>query len=149
MGINTPRIIAWSADCNNPVGAEYILEEKAAGKPLGGFWRDWEEWPMQVRASIIEQVVQMELFLASTTFTKSGSIYFREDIPGSEALTMVSPQGALTLGRYTIGPLVEDRLWRGERTSMDLNRGPCKIFASKYTCSNCKQTIPQENLSRQ
>ena len=29
-----PRIIAWSARKTNPVGAEYILEEKVPGQPL-------------------------------------------------------------------------------------------------------------------
>ncbi|XMA20402.1 hypothetical protein WAI453_013193 [Rhynchosporium graminicola] len=37
LNIPTPCTIAWSIDRNNPVGAEYILEEKAPGKLLGSF----------------------------------------------------------------------------------------------------------------
>lgn len=124
LNISTPRIIAWSADRNNPVGAEYILEEKAQGEQLGKLWQDWHEWPMRARAGVIEQVVQMEHILASTKFAKSGSIYFREDIAGSDPLAVISPMDSTVLERFTIGPLVEHRLWRGERAVMDLNRGP-------------------------
>ncbi|KAH7363927.1 hypothetical protein BKA65DRAFT_472295 [Rhexocercosporidium sp. MPI-PUGE-AT-0058] len=41
LGIPTPRIIAWSTQRTNSVGAEYILEERARGQPLWTLWQDW------------------------------------------------------------------------------------------------------------
>ena len=91
---------------------------------------------MRARAGVIEQVVQMEHILASTKFAKSGSIYFREDIAGSDPLAVISPMDSTVLERFTIGPLVEHRLWRGERAVMDLNRGPCKSLLTRYSRSS-------------
>ncbi|KAL8650303.1 MAG: hypothetical protein Q9210_003899 [Variospora velana] len=124
LNIPTTRIIAWSADRNNPVRAEYILEEKAPGKPLGRLWQDWDKWPMKDRITMIEQIVEIERKLASTKFVKSGCIYFREDIPDSDALVTNPSLCSSILERFTLGPLVEKELWRGEKVSMDINRGP-------------------------
>ncbi|KAL5323625.1 hypothetical protein ACEPPN_008164 [Leptodophora sp. 'Broadleaf-Isolate-01'] len=107
LNIPTPRIIAWSADRNNPVGAEYIIEEKAPAKPLGKLWQDWDEWPMKDRFTIIEQIVEIERKLTSTRFAKSGCIYFREDIPNSDALVTKPPLCSSILERFTLGPLVD------------------------------------------
>jgi hypothetical protein len=126
LNIPTPRVIAWSADRKNPVRAEYILEEKAPGKPLGRLWQDWDKWPMKDRITMIEQIVEIERKLASTKFVKSGCIYFREDIPHSDALVTNPPLSSSSLERFTLGPLVEKDLWYGGKASMDMNRGPCE-----------------------
>jgi hypothetical protein len=126
LHIPTPRIIAWSADRNNPVGAEYILEEKAPGKPLGSLWY---QWPMKFKLEMISQIVEIERQLASTKFLKSGCIYFKGDIPDTfndnRLITSVPPHSSV-LERFTLGPLVSSGLWRGDRAAMDMNRGPCE-----------------------
>lgn len=53
MNVPTPRIIAWSANLNNPVGAEYILEDKTPGKSLGSVWY---QWPMKFKFKNVSQV---------------------------------------------------------------------------------------------
>ncbi|KAH6721582.1 kinase-like domain-containing protein [Leptodontidium sp. MPI-SDFR-AT-0119] len=107
LDIPTPRTIAWSADRNNPVGAEYIIEEKAPAKPLGKLWQDWDEWPMKDRFTIIEQIVEIERKLTSTRFAKSGCIYFREDIPNSDALVTNPPLCSSILEREGSQEFVE------------------------------------------
>ncbi|KAK2821087.1 hypothetical protein FQN49_007724 [Arthroderma sp. PD_2] len=125
LNIPAPRIIAWSADRGNPVGAEYILEEKAPGKPLGMLWY---QWPMKSRLKMIEQIVQIERQLASTKFLKSGCIYFRGDIPDDASngsiLASNSSFPSSILERFTLGPLVSSDMWRGKRAKMSMNRGP-------------------------
>ncbi|EPE27516.1 Protein kinase-like (PK-like) [Glarea lozoyensis ATCC 20868] len=118
LNIPTPRIIAWSGDRSNPVRAEYILEEKAPGKPLGRLWQDWDEWPMEKRFTIIEQIVEIERKLSSLRFVRSGCIYFREDIPNSGALVTNPPLSSPILERFTLGPLVKTGLWSGEKISI-------------------------------
>ncbi|KAF3482827.1 uncharacterized protein GIQ15_02151 [Arthroderma uncinatum] len=125
LKIPTPRIIAWSADRSNPVGAEYILEEKAPGKPLGMLWY---QWPMMRRLEIIKQIVQIEQQLASTKFSKSGCIYFKGDVPDDLCSNGILATGSSLptsiLERFTLGPLVSSNMWRGDRASMNMNRGP-------------------------
>lgn len=128
LNIPTPRIIAWSADRNNAVGAEYILEEKAPGVPLGGLWA---QWPMKFKLQMISQIVEVERQLASATFTNSGCIYFKGDVPEevSTRTTLTNPPSQRSVPeQYTLGPLVSSGLWRGDRAFMDMHRGPCKSF---------------------
>jgi hypothetical protein len=132
LDISNPCIVAWSTDRNNPVGAEYILEKKALGKPLWRLWKGWDQWSMEDRFATIEQVVEIERKLASTKFTKSGCIYLKEDIPYGNAL-VTGPPLCSSLERFTLGPLVEGGLWRDERATMDLDRGPCE---SLYNASS-------------
>ncbi|RFU30085.1 hypothetical protein B7463_g6233, partial [Scytalidium lignicola] len=121
LNIPTPRILAWCADQNNPVGAEYILEEKAPGVPLGSLWY---QWPMKFKLQMIQQIVEIEQQLTSTKFMKSGCIYFKGDIPISTALVTKPPLRSSLLERFTLGPLVSSGLWRGHRAGMDMHRGP-------------------------
>lgn len=37
-GIPVPRVHAWSSEAENEVRSEYVIMEKAAGKPLEGRW---------------------------------------------------------------------------------------------------------------
>ncbi|KAH6723476.1 kinase-like domain-containing protein [Leptodontidium sp. MPI-SDFR-AT-0119] len=126
LDIPTPRILAWSAQKANPVGAEYILEERASGQPLGALWQDWNKLPLVNRFGIIRQLVNMERKLAETTFQHCGSIYFKEDFPQGDDMKLsgtctISPS---TLGRYALGPMVGIDFWQGPKASMDLDRGP-------------------------
>lgn len=122
-----PRVIAWSADRSNPVGAEYILEEKAQGKPLGSLWY---QWPMKSKLKLIEQIVEIERQLASTRFVKFGCIYFKGDIPedSSREVALISgPLHSSVHQRFRLGPLVTRGPWRGDRAGMEMNRGPCEF----------------------
>lgn len=101
---------------------------KAHGQPLGELWKDWTQWPIEDRFHILEQIVEIEQKLASTKFMKSGSIYLKKDIPGSETLQTDPPLPSRILEQFTMGPLVEMGLWRGARKEMDLSRGPCEYF---------------------
>ena len=135
LGIPVPRILTWSSDRNNPVGAEYILEEKAQGKPLANLWQDWDEWPLESRYNIIDQVVEIERKLASMKFTKSGCIYFRGDFPHGDSLVATPPLSSTVLQRFTLGPLVENGMWRGAKASLKMNRGPCGLSSSTLNFS--------------
>ena len=126
LEIPIPRILAWSTDRNNPVGAEYILEKIAPGKPLGRLWQNWNDLPIEPRYNIIEQIVEIERKLASTKLQKSGCIYFREDFPAGDVLVTTPSLPSSAAQRFTVGPLVESTMWRGPKAFMDLSRGPCK-----------------------
>jgi len=126
-----PRILAWSADANNPVGAEYIIEELVPGQPLLKFWPDWERLPMESRIHIIEQVVELEHRLAQMRFRTYGCIYFKKDYPQGDDLRTVEPPDPRLLKRwsalqgYCFGPLVERGLWKVDQTKPRPEYGPC------------------------
>lgn len=133
MDFSIPQVLSWSADASNPVGAEYTIEEKARGQPLGQIWR---QWSAESQINLMADVVVMESRLASVTFPKHGCLYFRVDLErrGLPAESL-APELLDTsrLGReldpsivhqYALGPLTDTLLWQDERAEMDLDRGP-------------------------
>ena len=81
---------------------------------------------MVARFSIIRQVVAMERKLTDTKLKHFGCIYFKEDVPHGDHLTVVSTESLSTLERFRMGPLVTIDYWEKKNAGMDLNRGPCK-----------------------
>ncbi|KAM5455664.1 hypothetical protein MaudCBS49596_001565 [Microsporum audouinii] len=121
-----PRVLARSSDPKGPVGAEYIIEEKAPGTRLGTIWPNWSR---ESKLRMVEQTVDLEHILTSIKFSKHGSIYFKEDLPhyfGKEGHPLLADSSvdSADLSRYTIGPLTRSELWRSGREDMDLDRGP-------------------------
>ncbi|KAJ0423313.1 kinase-like domain-containing protein [Aspergillus carlsbadensis] len=57
LSIPVPCIYAWSTDDSNAVGAEYILEEKAEGQPLGLVWSQLSN---NSKYTIVKQIVEIE-----------------------------------------------------------------------------------------
>lgn len=122
-------------DSDNPVGTEYIIEEKARGKPLGNIWHQWDT---ESQISLVSQLVDFETQLASVSFRRHGCIYYKKDLANkglpaydlevqSLSTDRISEQlKPVATDDFAIGPLTEARLWEGERAMMDLDRGPCK-----------------------
>lgn len=132
MGIPIPRIYDWSAEAYNPVGAEYILEEKATGQPLGNVWANLT---LAAQLDVVNQVVNMEKKIASISFPKHGCIFYETDLKSrsldyealdsqhgsSESATCQNDQ----LPAFVIGPSANPSFWEREKAAMDLDRGPC------------------------
>ncbi|EPE32785.1 Protein kinase-like (PK-like) [Glarea lozoyensis ATCC 20868] len=124
LDIPTPRIIAWSSEKSNPVGAEYILEEKAQGQPLWALWQDWNRLSIISRFGIIRQIVEFERRLTDTAFKQCGCIYFKADAPYGEQLATTRTAAPSSLEQFRMGPLVTMDYWQKEKATMDMNRGP-------------------------
>ncbi|PYI01878.1 hypothetical protein BO78DRAFT_240590 [Aspergillus sclerotiicarbonarius CBS 121057] len=132
LGLPVPKIYTWSADASNPVGCEYIIEEKAAGQPLGNIW---SQMSMASQLGIIDQVVDMEKKLASVSFPIHGCLYYTSDLRSGcseiEGLDIMLDKSVMStvghrsqLSQSAIGPSNDRRLWQSERHSMKLDRGP-------------------------
>ncbi|EEP78285.1 predicted protein [Uncinocarpus reesii 1704] len=128
LNVPVPQVFAWSSDPANPVGAEYIIEEKAPGTRLESLWHDW---PRKSKLQVIDQVGKIEHALTTTKFTKHGSLYFKQDLPTLKEQNdtlLVEPLPSVQsadLDRYVIGPLTSAELWSSGREDIDLDRGPC------------------------
>ena len=75
--VPAPKVLAWSADASNPVGAEYIIMEKAPGIQL---FKVWANISAVDRLGLIKKLTQLEKQLASIHFPAYGSLYFRHSI---------------------------------------------------------------------
>lgn len=67
--------------------------------------------------------------MTDTEFGMVGSLYLAEDLPesiGSPALRFSTSSNKTMPRQYKIGPSVDRRFWRGARSQMDIDRGPCE-----------------------
>jgi hypothetical protein len=135
--VPSPKVWDWDFRDRNTVGAEWIIEAKAAGEPLRKRWFDMSR---RAQLSIVEQVVDLEAKLASLKFSSHGSIYlerwlykknlFRTRLTSPNQ--MVNKDDALTLlperfyRQYVLGPSTDRRLYRGPRDFSKQFRGPCE-----------------------
>lgn len=116
LEIPTPRVHAYSATKNNPVGAEYILMERVQGESLASRWSSLSGGEIR---DIMAQIVDVEQKISSYNFPAYGSIYYKDDITDS-------PQSGLMAEQFCIGPICKRQFWHGEREQIRVDRGPCK-----------------------
>ncbi|RAL04249.1 uncharacterized protein BO80DRAFT_422605 [Aspergillus ibericus CBS 121593] len=75
-GIPVPRVLSWSSDSSDPVGAEYIIMEKAAGVPLFQKWPSMAEFD---KLELIKNLTKLEAQLSAIRFPAYGGLYLRAD----------------------------------------------------------------------
>ena len=124
--IPAPKLLAWSADPSNPVGAEYIIMEKAPGIQLFQVWHKLTEVD---RLSLIKGLTQLESQFAALRFPAYGSLYFRHSISkASERIlldSIVDPNGSFCVGP-ACGPAWTDGLSTAD-IQPDIDAGPCQL----------------------
>lgn len=120
-GVPVPKIYTYAATSQNPVGSEYIIMEKVAGKDLGEVWFDMTS---KQRLELVTQVVDMETLLFSLDLPANGSIFYKRDLPIE--LESVEIPGTGELDGFCIGPDVQLRWWYQERAQLPIYRRPCK-----------------------
>lgn len=133
--IPVPKVLAWSADSANPVGAEYIIMEKAPGIQLFKVWDDITEFD---RLQLIQSLTQLESQLAAISFPAYGNVYFRHSISKpSERILLdqsVDPDGLFCVGP-ACGPAWTDGTSPAD-LQPDLDAGPCQCAPpNNTTCS--------------
>lgn len=121
-GIPVPRILAYSANDDSPVGTEYVIMEKVVGgKEMGDIWYSMTE---SQRLKVVFQVVKLEALLFSINLPASGSIYYQRDLPSGVNCREIQVAG--TKGSFCIGPDAHYKWWHNERSALSIERGPCE-----------------------
>ena len=120
-----PKVLAWNASPNNPVGCEYMIMEQCSGEMLA----NRVDSPSQV-SMFAAEIAEMQTRLASIKFSQYGSIYYKDNVsPELQARPLYAkgePEDECS-ERFRIGPSVDRRFYRSERAHMQIDRGPCKI----------------------
>ena len=119
-GLPVPQVHAWSADSKNPVGVEYIIMQKAPGKPLEDRWFHLTQ---KERVHLMESYTGLESKLFDLCLDAYGSIYFKEALPSKLRLDLHDPENT---GRFCIGPTTDYMFWLGRRDQLNIHRGPCQ-----------------------
>ncbi|KAF1840342.1 uncharacterized protein K460DRAFT_410935 [Cucurbitaria berberidis CBS 394.84] len=132
-----PRIYAYSSDPLNPVGAEYIIEERQKENHWG--------------------LVEIETKLTSISFWKHGCIYYRKDLEERKVKSYDLDAKSLSSGdflkgnpleEFAFGPLTEARLWGGEKAAMKLDRGPWSTPLSYLAAIGINEILWTESYAK-
>ncbi|KAL8724041.1 MAG: hypothetical protein Q9166_008165 [cf. Caloplaca sp. 2 TL-2023] len=123
--VPAPRVLGWSADATNPVGAEYIIMEKAPGIQL---FKIWEDLSATNRLNFIKSLTQLEHQLASIHFPAYGNLYLRQSI--SQASNRILLDSSLDpAALFCVGPSCGPA-WTDGTSPADLDSnlhmGPCE-----------------------
>ena len=142
-GIPVPEIYGSSPDAKNPVGAEYILMEKAPGRSLGNVWFTMSE---KERIKILAQIAKYEARLFEIDFPAYGSIYYDECLPASMGKTTI--RSTESKKPICIGPDVSLKMWFEERSALNFRRGPCKSLETSHPLASLTQSGRRQDFRR-
>ncbi len=126
LKVPVPKVLAWSScAAKDSVGAEYIIMEKVEGVELGPKWESLK-WAEQ--SALVQSLVKYEHAFASCSFSKYGSLYYREDIPEhvSKGPCVEGNLGDQNVDRFAVGPTTDRKFYEWGRSRVDVNRGPCE-----------------------
>ncbi|PGH10605.1 hypothetical protein AJ80_07456 [Polytolypa hystricis UAMH7299] len=121
--VPVPKVLAWSSDSSNPIGAEYILMEKAPGVQLFKRWGDMSDYDQLL---LVKGLAKMERELTNIPFPANGSLYLRESMASNDKYELLNPDMDPT-GQFCIGPPCEQGwISQNEMASSQshLNLGP-------------------------
>ncbi|KAL8993124.1 MAG: hypothetical protein Q9188_007406, partial [Gyalolechia gomerana] len=125
LGLPVPKIYAWNSETSkSPVGAEYIIMEKAPGIELAHVW---PKLLGNQRRDIVKQIVQFEKRFVASTFPGIGSLYYAESLDESVRFIMSSegrPENCPSPETFVIGPTTDQRFCEEGRSDIDCDRGP-------------------------
>ena len=126
LKIPVPRVLAWSSRPNE-VGTEFILCEKASGVEMKEVWTKTRRQDFTNLTHISNAIYDIEKKFISHQFSSYGSIFYKEDLEGLSHSGDLWADGRRDEAseRFTIGPMMIWDLWRGERSTMNIDRGPC------------------------
>jgi hypothetical protein len=125
LGFPIPRVLAWNASPDNPVGCEYMIMEQCSGEMLA----NRVDSPSQI-SKFVAKIAKIQTRLASIKFSQYGSIYYKDNVsPELQARPLYAkgePEDKCS-ERFRIGLSVDRRFYRSERAHMQIDRGPCKM----------------------
>jgi len=122
-----PNVLAWNSNSSNPVGAEYLVLEKVAGRQLNEVW---DKMTGRQRFRLVTCLAQFDAELSKIRFPAYGSLYHRAT--SKEETAALSPD-IDPKHQYCVGPVV--RPSTGANTTrhdgdLDNMSGPCMSLIS-------------------
>lgn len=120
LGASVPKVIAYAPDRNNAVKSPFILEEYIPGDLLMKQWNPNAESSEETNADlnkVILPLIEFQNLVNSVVFTKYGSLYFSEDLPGEFTLDPAyeGETDENLKHRWRVGPLIEQPYARGKK----------------------------------
>ncbi|KAJ5631942.1 hypothetical protein N7490_008281 [Penicillium lividum] len=113
LKLPVPKVLAYSTSSDNPVGAEYILMERVEGDSLSSRWLSLTTDEVK---EIMTQIADMERTIFDFHFPAYGCLYHKKDLCRETQIPILED--------YCIGPVSARQFWHGERSKLEIDRGP-------------------------
>ena len=146
LQLPVPKVMAYSSDPSNPVGAEYIVMERVCGVNLSKRWEPTLDERKKI--DVIERLAELESRLLTVQFSSYGNLYFAADVERTLCAPRLYDKPSPDDSQYSIGPTTEREFWEDGRSG---NRGPCIILlldfltegssVEEYWTSICQREI--------
>ena len=142
-----PKVLAWNSKPHeNPVGAEYIIMEKAPGIELEYVWPSLD---IKDRLVIVKTIATFQKAWTSVSFKKFGSLYYKSDLKEvvQDGTLYTNADGNDIMDEnFAIGPSTGREMIDNGRRAVNFDRGPCKIAAFRYHLA--RLTVVRELIRR-
>ncbi|KAK2740936.1 Phosphotransferase enzyme [Myotisia sp. PD_48] len=136
VGLPVPKVLAWSSRASeNPVGAEYVIMEKAPGTPLS------EVWPLisdSEKSDIVRSFVNLDIKLLSHPLRGIGALYYPNDIPSTAQIPALPPKDYDD--RWVLGPTNDQLFFLRGKGELTLDRGPWNT-TQEYLVAVCQREM--------
>lgn len=129
LSLPVPKVVVWSSRAaGNPVGSQYILMEVVKGTSFAEGWRKLSDRRLD---TCLSEAIGVTECLSSTHLSQIGSIFYTEDVPQElRSLPLYADEDIASARtgseRFRVGPCMSDLFWRGRRTHLNVDRGPCE-----------------------
>ncbi|KAF2757486.1 hypothetical protein EJ05DRAFT_465617 [Pseudovirgaria hyperparasitica] len=156
LGTPVPKVLAWSSRAqSNPIGAEYIIMEKASGVELEQIWPSLD---IKERFAVVKAVAGYQKSWNSISFKKFGGLYYKKDLDsdtGNDALYVDADGHDIVDTKYAIGPSPGREWIDNGRVNIKLDRGPWKTLTEfhsaigkrEITCINQLPHLPKSPVT--
>lgn len=122
--IPVPKVLTWNADKANPVGAEYIIMEKAQGTPL---YHLWGTMPEIEKLRLIKALTRLESQLLSVKLPAYGNLYLKSSMRQEVPVVPLEKESD-PFSSYCIGPSSERSYNFGPSDEiLQVEPGPCRL----------------------
>ncbi|KAE8352037.1 phosphotransferase enzyme family protein [Aspergillus coremiiformis] len=145
--IPVPRVFSWSSDDSNPVSAEYIIMEKAAGIPL---FEQWGKMAEIEKLELIKNLTKLEAQLSAIQFPAYGGLYRRTDANHLQCHALgenIDPANLFCVGPSCDRSFSTDQAAGLSPQNIELDQGPWNTL-SDYGISIGKRELSRISSSR-
>jgi hypothetical protein len=126
LNIPVPRVLAWSSK-HTDVGTDFIICERAPGREMHHVWSQATRETCHPLLEVSRQINSIDQKFLDNPLSSYGSIFYKKDIEllPHEPLWLDGKRDEAS-EKFVIGPMMDWDLWRGERVTMEIDRGPCQ-----------------------
>ncbi|KAI9703932.1 MAG: hypothetical protein M1820_005714 [Bogoriella megaspora] len=140
-----PHVYCWNSRASShPVGAEFIIMEKAEGVPLSQV-SDSMKLPQKLQVLLAMTRLQKQWLRIS--FSHHGGLYYAKDVQPLPGSHYIVDGKAVRDSKFTIGPATSRDWMDAGRNTLNVQRGPWDSVAEYLQAVGTRETKATQSLN--